>query len=842
MNKMGNSRLKLLNFGQVRSHFSKACKAVLRRLIQAHSIRTLLCTFVVSVLCYAPAYSHADEDNVLILNSYHSSFPWTDNLVNTIKNELAKSGYHSLDIEFMDTKEYGFGEEYIQRLRSDYSYKFKGKELSLVITTDDNALNFVRRFHNEIFKNSPVVFVGVNDIALADVLDRNLFTGVFEVDPFVENVDLILETNPKVKKILLIFDKTPSSEARWDTISTTFEQYPNITFERIYGNEKLRDLENYVNTLSDDTGIIFGSYYSDASNRYVSLAEGANRISTTSSQPVYAMHEQLIDYGVTGGKVINANKSGLLAANQAIKILKGASTAEIDLIKEDIGSYIFRYDRLVKYHISPSILPSSSYIIDQPFDPWKEYWPHISIASLILTILLIYNIALFNNISKRESIQKQLEKTNLLLDKEANIDTLTGLKNRFNFETWLKSINYESSDYIVVYIDIDQFKLINDYYGHKTGDSIVSQVADRLEKQLPQAKSVFRTGGDEFGIVFSADERDPNEVSSSIINCFSQPYYVEDEASVKVTVSGGMVRTAQLSDSSDSLKYTDIALYQAKSSGGNKILPYVQEYDSNVAQLNNASAHVQKLIREQRDFGFYVQPIVDMKTKRTVGYEMLLRLTYDDGSSVPPPLVVRACELTGAIRTLTVETFKAACRFLAISDPNTFLTINLSHAQLMVIDVLEELESQFRINGQDINRLIIEITEDTFLEEPTFIDTLNEFKARNIRLALDDFGSGYSSLSCLKSIPLYISKLDKRFVTHQAYSKESMTHLCHLCSSLGLIVLAEGIEDLSDYELCLQSGVELGQGYYFSHPLPFEQAAGLSLSIEPTFNRLEQAR
>jgi EAL domain-containing protein (putative c-di-GMP-specific phosphodiesterase class I) len=197
-------------------------------------------------------------------------------------------------------------------------------------------------------------------------------------------------------------------------------------------------------------------------------------------------------------------------------------------------------------------------------------------------------------------------------------------------------------------------------------------------------------------------------------------------------------------------------------------------------------------------------------------------------------LVVRACELTGAIHTLTVETFKAACRFLAISDPNTFLTINLSHAQLMVIDVLDELEAQFRTSGQDINRLIIEITEDKFLEEPTFIDTLNEFKARNIRLALDDFGSGYSSLSCLKSIPLYISKLDKRFVTHQAYSKESLTHLCHLCSSLGLRVLAEGIEDLSDYELCLQSGVELGQGYYFSHPLPFEQAAGRSLSIEST--------
>ncbi len=140
-----------------------------------------------------------------------------------------------------------------------------------------------------------------------------------------------------------------------------------------------------------------------------------------------------------------------------------------------------------------------------------------------MTVLLITNIALFKNIKKRESIQNQLEKTNLLLDREANIDTLTGLKNRFNFETWLKSIKYESSDYIVVYIDIDQFKLINDYYGHKTGDSIVSQVADRLEKNLPHAKSVFRIGGDEFCIVFPADGLDQNEVSSSIINCFNPP-------------------------------------------------------------------------------------------------------------------------------------------------------------------------------------------------------------------------------------------------------------------------------------------------------------------------------
>ncbi|NVD06009.1 EAL domain-containing protein [Vibrio sp. JPW-9-11-11] len=812
------------------------CKAILRHRVPVHSISKLLCVLMVSLVCYAPTFAQADERNVLILNSYHSSFPWTDNLVNTIKNELAKSGYHSLDIEFMDTKEYGFGEEYVQRLRSDYLYKFKDKDLSLVITTDDNALNFVRRFHNEIFNNSPVVFVGVNNVSLAEVLDRHLFTGVFEVEPFVENVELILDINPKVEKILLIFDKTPTGEARWNTVSKTFTQFPAVTFERIYGKETLSELENYVNTLSDDTGIIFGSYYSDASNRYVSLAEGANRISTASSQPVYAMHEQLIDYGVTGGKVINAKKSGQLAASQAIQILKGTSTAKIDMIQQDIGSYIFRHDRLVKYNISPSVLPSSSYIIDQPFNPWREYWLQILVTSLLLTVLLITNIALFKNVKKRESIQRQLEESNLLLDREANIDTLTGLKNRFNFQSWLKTIKYDSSDYIVVYIDIDQFKLINDYYGHKTGDSIVNQVAKRLEKEVPQAQSVYRIGGDEFCLVFSADGKESNEVAASIIHCFYQPYYVEDEASVKVTVSGGMIHTAQLSDPSDSLKYTDIALYQAKSAGGNKILPYVQEYDSDVAQLNNASAQVQKLIREQRDFDFHVQPIVEMKTRHIVGYEMLLRLRYDDGSGIPPPLVVRACELTGAIHTLTVETFKAACRFLAMSDPNTFLTINLSHAQLMVTDVLDELELQFRTSGQDVHRLIIEITEDKFLEESTFIDTLNEFKARDIRLALDDFGSGYSSLSCLKSIPLYISKLDKCFVTHHAYSKKSLTHLCHLCSSLGLRVLAEGIEDLSDYELCLKSGVELGQGYYFSRPIPFEQAIELSLAASSSAN------
>ncbi len=742
-----------------------------------------------------------------------------------VETELKSAGYSDIDIEYLDTKEVGYDEAYVQLLRQDFTYKLSHKPIDVLVTTDDNALDFALRFRAELFSNAPIVFAGVNNRALIDRLDRSTVAGVVGEEAYRQTLDLMFRLHPGTKRVILLFDRTPTGNARWGQLATVLDSYPGIYFERISDDEAtLEQLAGRLSRLPNDTLVLLGSFHRDATRRYISLNEGVHRITAASRRPVYGLHEQDVLHGATGGVVKSPFRQGRATGRLAVAILNGKLVRELPLLSETTGEVLFDHHQMVRFGIDRSALPPSSRVLNEPLSPWSAYRELIYLAGIVFAILVVLNVVQYFNVRYRKEIQKSLKTANRQLSYVANTDDLTKLSNRYNYEHWLAALTGDET-FLIVAIDIDHFKRINEHYNSRVGDRVLCELARRLSTRFSRASRLFRTGGNEFVIVLFHDSSRVEQSVGALREIVATPFPTTDSSDIRVSVSGGYVHTDDI-DHIDMLeKSLAIALDEARVSGRDRILAYTPEYARKNEQLNQASGRICDLVSQEQAFGFHAQPLIDLQHRVTVGYEVLLRLTFEDGVAIPAPVAIQACEQAGLIRALNIETFKAACRLLAMIDTERFVTINLSRAQLMVHNVAGDFLQIMADSGQGLDRVVIEITEDRYLEDAALIEVLRRFQEQSIRIALDDFGSGYSSLTSLSKLPLYMSKLDKNFLQAKGYDLSALTDLHQLCSTLGLVTLAEGIETYEDLEICAAAGICLGQGYFISPPVAFDIAA-----------------
>lgn len=210
----------------------------------------------------------------------------------------------------------------------------------------------------------------------------------------------------------MIFDKTVTGEYRWNKFKQYFADYPEITFERIWGGETLLELEDYLTSLGDDTAVIFGSYYRDSTGRYISLNEGVERLT-------------IARYGTVGGKLLGSDQQGKKAAEMALKILHGESPENLPLISENLAQYIFNYDQLTRFDIPLDLLPKGSIVEGRPFNLFEQYAEYLWIGlAILLALIIIIFLFLLNTWNQARA--------NKALYRSSNIDMLTGLYNRYN--------------------------------------------------------------------------------------------------------------------------------------------------------------------------------------------------------------------------------------------------------------------------------------------------------------------------------------------------------------------------------------------------------------------------
>ncbi|MCB1957385.1 MAG: EAL domain-containing protein [Rhodocyclaceae bacterium] len=413
----------------------------------------------------------------------------------------------------------------------------------------------------------------------------------------------------------------------------------------------------------------------------------------------------------------------------------------------------------------------------------------------------------------------------------ADYDALTGLPNRnywtTHSRTAIANARRHGDILAVLFIDLDNFKTINDSLGHQVGDHMLTVLAQRLESLLREGDMLARLGGDEFVALLQRlpNRREATVVAEKLLALREKPVSV-DGHELPVSMSIGIaVFPDDGMDIETLLKNADMAMYEAKGAGRNACQSFQPEMNARALERLQLDHALHRAIAEQQLFLVY-QPQVDVERRRVVGYEALLRWRHPEIGLVSPDRFIPLAELSGLIVPIgdwvMVEAFRQQV-ILRSSHPDTSMAINISAIQFRRDDFVERVQRALKATGARPGEIELEITESTLMDPtPELLRRLDELRALGFRLSLDDFGTGYSSLTYLKRLPIQALKLDRSFVSDLPGDPEDAaiaSATLSMAADLGIEVVAEGVETDAQRRFLQQRGCRLMQGYLFSRPL-----------------------
>ena len=432
----------------------------------------------------------------------------------------------------------------------------------------------------------------------------------------------------------------------------------------------------------------------------------------------------------------------------------------------------------------------------------------------------------------------------------ARTDALTDLPNRRRLYEELRITlarpDRSGGEVALLLCDLDRFKLINDVHGHPAGDHLLQLVAARLRSLVRPGDLIARLGGDEFALVVLPDvgaqlgltSETAAHLARRIITVLGQPFKLPEGAVVRVGVSIGIALARPEGGSADALmRRADVALYRAKADGRSRFHFFDPGLDAHFQQRVLFEGELRQAIAEDLLVPHF-QPLVDLTTDRLIGFEMLARWPHPVRGMVPPGEFIPIAEDIGLIAPMTECLLRRACRIATTWPSEIVLACNVSPLQLrdrglpaMVQTILDE-------TGLPAHRLELEITESALVGDIDLARRLlGELKALGVRLALDDFGTGYSSLRHLQMLPFDKLKIDAGFVramTSDVESRKIVAAVVGLGHSLGLVTVAEGVEESATAALLREFGCDVGQGWLFGRPGPAETVNALLLETAHT--------
>jgi diguanylate cyclase (GGDEF)-like protein/PAS domain S-box-containing protein len=436
---------------------------------------------------------------------------------------------------------------------------------------------------------------------------------------------------------------------------------------------------------------------------------------------------------------------------------------------------------------------------------------------------LVYNA---RDITERKHAQEQL-----LFN--ATHDALTGLPNRALFLGRLQSVvdrikRHSREVAAVLFIDIDDFKVVNDCYGHATGDVLIKEVSNRLKACMRSDGTMARMGGDEFTVLVE-DVTDPSDairVAERIQASFTRPFLLEGLEVFKST-SIGIALTSPKISAEAVLQNADIAMYRAKDQG------------KACSELFDRTMHEQVMSRllleaklrhalENEELTLHYQPIVAVDTRAVQGFEALLRWQPENSNSIPPSIFVPIAEQCGLIVPISVWVLRKACLEAASwqkrypADPPIYVSINISSKHFSHAGFIGHVKDALEESAVDPECVTIELTESLAMNDALATgQTMSQLRALGVKLSIDDFGTGYSSLSYLRRFPVDTLKIDQSFVkTMDAENYAIVRTIVGLANNLELKVVAEGVETTDQHQLLALAGCGSAQGYLFAEPMP----------------------
>ena len=409
----------------------------------------------------------------------------------------------------------------------------------------------------------------------------------------------------------------------------------------------------------------------------------------------------------------------------------------------------------------------------------------------------------------------------------AQHDGLTNLPNRTFFnqrlETALAQSRADQSGVAVLCIDLDNFKNINDAFGHGFGDKILLTLAGRLRKCLREHDTLARLGGDEFAVVLSRATRieEAQQAAQRLIEAVA-PAFSIDGHNFSVGISVGIVLAAPEGNTAEQmLQFADMALYEAKRNGRGRYEVFRPELDASARARRQMEIDLRRALH-RGELQMHYQPIIERAGNRISGYEALIRWQHPERGSIPPIDFIPLAEETGLIHELGVRALNLACQEAATWTKGETIAVNLSPVQFKSTELVATVALALADSGLDAARLELEITESVLLDNSDGnIRVLKALKKLGVRISLDDFGTGYSSLSYLRSFPFDKIKIDKSFVHEMGQSREAMAiirAITGLSSSLLIETTAEGVETEEQFQRLMDEGCSHFQGYLFGRP------------------------
>ena len=392
------------------------------------------------------------------------------------------------------------------------------------------------------------------------------------------------------------------------------------------------------------------------------------------------------------------------------------------------------------------------------------------------------------------------------------------------------------------HIDLDHFKAVNDTLGHHAGDRLLQMVADRLRVLVRETDTVARMGGDEF-VVVQVDMHDPTDATAlaqRMIRLLSEPYDIDGQHAVIGISVGIAIGTGDGVNSSDLLRHADFALYCAKNEGRGTSRFFEPAMN---LQMQTRRMMEQDLRRAlpAGEFVLHYQPVVTLATNTISRFEALIRWNHPDKGMIQPAGFIPLAEDIGFIVPIGEWVIQEACRTAAQWPDDIHVAVNISAVQFRSAGLLPTIVNALALSGLHPTRLEIEITETVLLrDKEATLATLHQLRSLGVRIAIDDFGSGYSSLAYLQSFPFDGIKIDRSFVkdiTHNASSLSIVRAIVALANGMGMAATAEGVETDEQRERVSLEGCTEMQGFLFSKPLPADEIARLFLSGDDRLTR-----
>lgn len=444
-----------------------------------------------------------------------------------------------------------------------------------------------------------------------------------------------------------------------------------------------------------------------------------------------------------------------------------------------------------------------------------------------------YFVGVYTDIAAQESRMLQLQEM-------AYHDDLTGLPNRALLMQLLphqvSQCRRSDAGFALMFLDLDRFKPVNDSFGHDAGDEILKQVADRFCTVLRNSDTVARLGGDEF-IILITDVRGPASVSrvaEKLHQCLEQPFVVKGQ-SVQISTSIGISLFPDNSEEPETLiNQADIAMYRAKKRGENQHVFYCEDLNQEVVRFKQVEQDIRDgLSREE--FVPYYQPQIDSRSGDIVGVECLARWLHKDKGVISPVDFIAVAEKSGLIQEMFMQVLSRAISDISDwkkrYDSDIQVSVNISGSQFCDQHNIEQMSAMLRESGVSPDKFKTEITESSLMDNGQYLlERLSWVKTAGFSIALDHFGSGYSSLRQLQNLPLDTLKIDSSFITgmtNQPRDKVIIKAIIQLSKTLDIDVVAQGVEDADQADFLKQNGCHVMQGYHFSHPLPAEDFAAL---------------